>query len=75
MKIRIKADLRCPAHPRYDPGRDGPGRIRGACPVCTAMLQAELARRELERRIAECRELVAVDANPWVARARLAVSR
>lgn len=71
MRIKLHQSLRCPYHMRYDPERDGPGAIRGACPVCTAMWRVVEARRELERRIEHCRQLIAADPNPWIAQARL----
>jgi len=74
MRIKLNQSLRCPYHVSYDPERDGPGAIRGACPVCTAMWRVLEARRELERRIEYCRELIAADPNPWIAQARLSAT-
>jgi hypothetical protein len=37
LKLRIRADLKCKKHPRFDPYKHGRGGVRGGCAVCESL--------------------------------------
>jgi len=37
LKIRIKENVKCPRHPRYNPELEGESGIKGGCVHCTAL--------------------------------------
>jgi len=47
VKIRSKLHLKCRAHPRFNPERDGEGGIKAGCSTCAALLIAYQARQNL----------------------------
>jgi len=42
VTITFEITMRCPRHPRYNPGRDGLAAIKGGCTTCTRMFELNM---------------------------------
>src|SRR5579883_2214502 len=45
--VRVKA--KCPKHPRYNPEKQGPGGVKGGCPLCADLSLLHKSVMQLQR--------------------------
>ena len=60
--IRERITAKCPKHPRYNPEKEGGGRIKGACSTCYSLHDLHQVRLKLDAAIHEFIRR----AGPWV---------
>ena len=39
LKLRIRADLKCHKHPRFDPAKEGLAAVKGGCTLCIRLCE------------------------------------
>lgn len=73
LKLRVRANLKCPQHPSFDPARNGGrGGVKGGCVVCGTLCDLWLAGEKLNL---EVRMLETRVERTWPAIARAELQR
>lgn len=49
MQIKLRIKIKCNAHPKYNPDKDGEAGIRGGCGICASMLEVSKMHQKLTR--------------------------
>ena len=49
LRVRRSVRVKCPRHPRYNPGCEGAGAIRGGCRYCLAIYELYAGKLAVER--------------------------
>ena len=47
MRLRVRADLKCPKHPLFNPAVQGMGGVKAGCMVCFSLCDIQAAYNRL----------------------------
>ncbi|HZT29368.1 MAG TPA: hypothetical protein VFA33_05770 [Bryobacteraceae bacterium] len=76
LKLRVRANLKCPKHPSFDPARNGGrGGVKGGCIICQCLCDLWLAGEKLNFEVRLLVERASPPPKHWPAIARAELKR